>query len=56
MPMSTHKKISFVKSTIRIFGYFVGMAAAGDNVTLFAAWMILAVSEVIGVIEELDEK
>lgn len=54
--MSTHKKISFVKSFVRIFGYVVGMTGSGYNETLFAAWIILAVSEIIGIVEELDEK
>lgn len=54
--MSTHKKISFIKSTIRIFGYFIGATALGDNVAMFAAFVVLAVSEVIGIIEEVDEK
>jgi hypothetical protein len=54
--VSTHKKISFVKSTIRIFGYFGLMVAFGDNVTGYFAGGVLVVSELIGIVEELGEK
>ena len=54
--MSLHKKISFIKSAVRIFGYFGLMVAFGDNVTGFFAGFVLVVSEIIGIVEELGEK
>lgn len=54
--MSTHKKISFIKSAVRIFGYFGLMLAFGDNVMGFFVGMVLIISELIGVMEELGEK
>jgi len=54
--MSTHKKISFAKSFIRIFGYFALGLAFGDNTMGFAAAMILVASEVLGIVEEIGEK
>ena len=54
--MSTHKTISFVKSTIRIFGYFGLMLAFGDNVTGFFAGLVLIGSEIMGIVEEVGEK
>lgn len=47
--MSTHKKISFIKSTIRLIGYVL---------LPFSIWWaagVLFVSEVIGIIEEVGE-
>lgn len=54
--MSTHKKISFIKSTVRILGYFGLMTAFELNVTGYLAGVILIVSEIIGVAEEFGEK
>jgi len=54
--MSTHKKISFIKSTIRIFGYFGIWIAFPDNPTAFLVGLVLIVSEVIGILEEAEEK
>lgn len=54
--MSLHKKISFVKSVIRIFGYFGLMLAFGLNVTGYLAGGVLIVSEIVGIVEELGEK
>jgi hypothetical protein len=54
--MSLHKKISFVKSAVRVLGYFGLMVAFGDNVTGYFAGVILVVSELIGIVEELGEK
>lgn len=60
--MSTHKKISFIKSTIRLLGYVAGgySAVYADSIQmanlLTWAFGILFVSEIIGVIEELGEK
>ena len=54
--MSTHKKISFIKSTVRIFGYFGLWIAFPDNPMAFLTGLVLVISEVIGVIEELGEK
>jgi hypothetical protein len=54
--MSTHKKISFAKSTIRIFGYWGLALAFGDNPVGYFAALVLITSEVLGVIEEIGEK
>jgi hypothetical protein len=53
--MSIHKKISFVKSAVRIFGYFGLWVAFPDNPMAFFAGLILVISELIGVLEELGE-
>jgi hypothetical protein len=54
--MSIHKKLSFLKSTIRSFGYWFGALAFGDNPMAYLAFIVLIVSEAIGVIEEFGEK
>ena len=47
--MNYHKKISFIKSTIRIIGYlFIPF-----NILL--ATVILIVSEILGILEEIKE-
>jgi len=51
----THKNISFIKSAIRIIGYFMGLAAFHPTL-LGRAFCVLIFSEVIGIIEELGEK
>lgn len=53
--MSLHKKISFIKSTVRMLGYFAGILGAGLNVVMFYAFVILMISEVIGIVEEIGE-
>ena len=58
-PMSLHKKISFVKSVIRILGYILGASTFyGGNfgVTACVTFGVLVISEIIGIIEELGEK
>jgi hypothetical protein len=54
--MSLHKKISFVKSVVRIFGYYAIWIALPDNPMMFFAGLVLIVSECIGIVEELGEK
>jgi hypothetical protein len=68
--MSKHKKLSFLKSGIRILGYILGMLASvgcgivgstsldsiDGAMVLFIAFAILIVSEVIGIVEEFGEK
>lgn len=60
--MSIHKKISFIKSTIRLLGYVAGWYSSifADSLQMAncLAWTfgILFVSELVGVIEELGEK
>ncbi len=54
--MSTHKAISFIKSFIRILGYVALAIAFGDNVMGYAAAVILVLSEVLGIVEEIGEK
>lgn len=53
--MSPHKKISFVKSGIRILGYILG-GLAFKNEPLAAAFFVLVISEFIGILEEIGEK
>ena len=54
--MSLHKKISFLKSAVRIGGYFIGAFAFVHNTPAFIAFYVLIVSELIGIVEELGEK
>ena len=51
----THKKISFVKSAVRIVGYFMGLVAF-HHTLLGGAFYVLILSEMVGIIEELGEK
>jgi hypothetical protein len=59
--MSLHKKLSFIKSTIRLLGYTVGALSTMHSddpflsTFLFYAFVVLFVSEIIGVFEELGE-
>ena len=52
--MSKHKKISLVKSAIRLAGYLV-LTFVPIALVSWAAW-ILIVSEILGVLEEVEEK
>jgi hypothetical protein len=56
--MSPHKKISFWKSGLRIFGYVIGAGAAAYNrdYIMYWAFLILIASEVLGIFEEIGEK
>lgn len=49
-PMSTHKKLSLLKSAIRIFGY------ALLPWHLYAGVVVLIISEGVGIIEEWGER
>ena len=51
----SHKTISFIKSAIRIIGYFALIVAFPTNPDMFIAGCILILSEVIGIIEEVGE-
>ena len=53
--MNTHKKLSFIKSAIRITGYFLVMAAMFENSAMVLAGGILIVSEIVGIFEEMGE-
>ena len=46
----THKQISFIKSGIRIVGYILLV----PNLTL--GMIVLVVSEVVGILEEVNEE
>lgn len=57
---SKHAKISYWKSGVRIIGYLLGINAAlmptlssRFAAPLFGAFLILVVSEVVGIIEEI---
>lgn len=50
--MSLHKKLSYIKSCIRIAGCIIG--AAAGNVFILA--VALGVAEILGVVEERDEE
>jgi hypothetical protein len=49
----SHKQISFVKSGVRIAGYVMGGYAF--NGLLAMAFVVLIVSEIIGILEEIGE-
>jgi len=51
----THKNISFIKSAIRLIGYFLGLIAFPGGL-IAAAFFVLIISEAVGIIEELNEK
>ena len=53
--MSLHKKISFVKSAIRILGYGL-LAYVWPTYFMWVVAIVLILSEIIGIIEELGEK
>lgn len=55
-PMSLHKKISFVKSAVRIVGYVLLIVAFPYSFFGQLAGVVLIASEGIGIIEELGEK
>ncbi len=48
----SHQTISFIKSAVRIAGYFLGAWAATSEV-LWTAFLVLIVSEIIGIAEEI---
>lgn len=52
--VSLHKTLSFVKSGIRILGYFALWLAFPNNEMALPAF-ILIISEIIGIIEEVGE-
>lgn len=52
--MSKHKKISFIKSAVRITGYYAGFMSF-DNLMIEICFFVLVVSEIIGIYEEIDE-
>jgi hypothetical protein len=47
--MMTHKQISFIKSAVRIVGYFL------LPILPMLAVIFLVFSEILGIIEEIDE-
>jgi hypothetical protein len=53
--MSLHKKLSLFKSVVRIIGYIIGGFAFKTG-SLPAAFFVLTVSELIGILEEHGEK
>ena len=53
--MNIHTAVSFLKSTVRIAGYFALMVAFSGNPDVFVAGCILIVSEIIGILEEVGE-
>jgi hypothetical protein len=55
-PMSLHKKLSFIKSFIRILGYFAIYVAFPLNIEATLAALFLIVSEIVGIVEEVGEK
>lgn len=48
--MSYHKKISFIKSGLRIFGFSMLI----QNLKLAATFLVVA--EILGILEEVKEK
>lgn len=53
--MSKHKKISFVKSGIRIVGCLFGMIAFRPHFYPMHAFAFLLLAEVLGIVEEFYE-
>jgi len=47
--MNLHKKISYLKSTIRIIGYLALI------INIYLAVVILVASEILGYVEEIKE-
>ena len=55
--MTTHAKISYLKSAFRLLGYGLG---AGASINLDAPWLVwafgvLMAAEIIGIVEEFGE-
>jgi hypothetical protein len=51
--MSSHAKISYLKSAFRLIGYIAGAVATTG--WLMSAFIILAAAEVIGIVEEFGQ-
>lgn len=51
----SHKTLSFLKSGIRIIGYFSLWLAFPAIPEVFGASMILILSEIVGIVEEVGE-
>lgn len=51
--MTTHAKISYLKSAIRMAGCVIGAAFSGSG--LWLAFLILFAAEIIGIVEEFGE-
>jgi hypothetical protein len=54
-PWSRHKRISYVKSLLRILGYVALILALPQGHTAVAAGWFLVISEIIGIVEEFDQ-
>ena len=54
-PMTAHKRISLVKSGFRLAGSILGIVALPHNVPMVAAFAMLALAEVLGILEENHE-
>jgi hypothetical protein len=52
--MTRHAKVSYIKSTVRIFGY-ISLTEVITNPWAAAVAGLLIVAEVLGIIEELGE-
>lgn len=53
--MTAHKRISLVKSGFRLAGYILGIVALPHNAPMVAAFALLALAEVLGILEENHE-
>ena len=57
--MTTHAKISYAKSVLRLVGYGIGMGMGAANIShhmgFFFSFFVLAVAEIVGIIEEFGE-
>jgi hypothetical protein len=47
----THKKLSFIKSGLRIAGFAI-IIFSTYSMTIFAVFSLLAIAEIVGVVEE----
>ena len=55
--MTTHAKISYAKSVLRLVGYGTGMGAANvsHHMGFFFSFFVLAAAEIVGIVEEFGE-
>lgn len=51
--MDAHKRISFIKSFIRLVGCFYGIVWPYEPAAIFTAFVMLFVAEMVGIVEEM---
>ena len=53
--MTTHAKISYLKSAFRLLGYGIGAGISYLIPWLMIAFIVLAAAEIVGIVEEFGE-